>query len=85
MNRSWLTLMIMGIVFLIAAVAWEAYQNFSGARSNIDISIVEYQRDSLFSPRLEQHLSSDPKFITQNTTNTIIENTVPEDTSTQSP
>lgn len=65
MNKSWLTLIIMGLVFLAAVIGWEAYQNFSGSRSNIDLTIVEYQRDSLFSPRLEKHLTSDPRYINQ--------------------
>lgn len=65
MNKSWLTLIIMGMIFLAAVIGWEAYQNFSGARSNIDLTIVEYQRDSLFSPRLEKHLTSDPRYINQ--------------------
>lgn len=60
----------MGIVFLVAAVGWEAYQNFSGARSNIDTTLIEYQRTTLFSPKLEKHLTSDPRYINQlSTTN----------------
>lgn len=63
MNKSWLTLIILGVLFLVAAIAWEAYQNFSGARSNIDITLIDYQRDTLFTPTLEKHLSSDPRYI----------------------
>jgi hypothetical protein len=63
MNKSWILLIIMGLVFLAAAIGWEAYQNFSGARSNIDISVIEYQRETLLSPRLEKHLTTDPAYI----------------------
>ena len=65
MNKSWITLIILGILFLAAAIGWEAYQNFSGARSNIDTTLIEYQRDTLFSPKLEKHLTTDPRYINQ--------------------
>jgi hypothetical protein len=65
MNKSWLLLIVAGLGFLFAVIGWEAYQNFSGARSNIDLSLIEYQRDSLFNPTLEKHLSSDSRYINQ--------------------
>jgi len=65
MNKSWLLLIVMGIFFLVAAIGWEAYQNISGSRSNIDVTLVEYQRESLFSNTLEKHLTSDPRYINQ--------------------
>ena len=64
MNKSWLLLIVIGVIFLGAAIAWEYYQNVSGSRSNIDVSIIEYQRGTLFSPTLEKHLTTDPNYIT---------------------
>lgn len=63
MNKSWLALIIIGVLFLLGVIGWEAYQNLSGARSNINIALIEYQRETLFSPGLEAHLNSDTKFI----------------------
>lgn len=63
MNKSWIILIILGILFLSAVIGWEAYQNFSGARSNIDTTLVEYQRESLISPKLENHIKLDPNYI----------------------
>ncbi len=65
MNRSWIILIITGVLFLAGAVAWEAYQNFSGARSNIDTTLIEYQRSTLFSKNLEKHITSDTRYINQ--------------------
>ncbi len=65
MNKSWILLIITGVLFLAGAIAWEAYQNFSGARSNIDTTLVEYQRETLFSKKLEDHITSDPRYINQ--------------------
>jgi len=65
MNKSWISLIIIGILFLAGAIAWEAYQNFSGARSNIDTTLIEYQRETLFSKNLEKHMTSDTRYINQ--------------------
>ena|SRR5260221_881661 len=66
MNRSWLTLIIIGVIVLFVAVGWEIYQNASGNRSNITVTVIEYQRKTLFSPIVEKHLSSDPIYISRN-------------------
>lgn len=63
MNKSWLTLMGIGMIVLVVAVGWELYQNVSGNRSNISVTVVDFQRNTLFSPVVEKHLSNDPNFL----------------------
>jgi hypothetical protein len=63
MNKSWSILIIFGIIFLIVAVGWEILQVSSGVRSTIDTTVVEYTKDKLISKKLEDHLTSDPNFV----------------------
>lgn len=65
MNRSWLTLVVIGILFLIATVGWELVQNLSGNRSNVVITVIDYQRDTLFSNQVKNHIESDKEYLTQ--------------------
>ena len=65
MNRSWIILIIIGSVFLITTVGWEIFQNVSGNRSNVVITIIDYQRNTLFSPEMKEHMQSNKDFITQ--------------------
>lgn len=65
MNRTWLILIVIGTIFLIANVGWEIFQSASGNRSNVVITILDYQRDSLFSPQVKNHIEEDRDFITQ--------------------
>lgn len=65
MNRTWLTLIIVGILFLGVTVFWELYQNLSGAKSNVDVTVIEYQRGTLLTPVTEKHLTSDSKYISE--------------------
>ncbi len=62
MNKSWSLLIIFGIIFLVVAVGWEIYSISTGARSNIDTTLVEYNKDTLFSKKFENHLLTDPSF-----------------------
>ena len=66
MNKSWLTLIIVGLIVLFVAFGWEIYQTTSGNRSNITISVVDFQRKTLFSGALEKHIISDPVFLNKN-------------------
>lgn len=65
MNKSWLILIIIGGIFLITTVGWEIFQNVSGNRSNIVITIIDYQRNTLFSPEMRNHMQSKKDFLTQ--------------------
>lgn len=62
MNKSWLNLIILGVVILVAAIAWEIYQDNSGYRSKIDTTVTEYKQTTLLNPKLEQHLVNDPDY-----------------------
>lgn len=58
MNKGWKYLMYAGIVFLIAAVAWEAYSVASGDRSNFSVVVLGMPKTTLFTPTMEAHLNS---------------------------
>ncbi len=62
MNKTWILLIVLGVVFLVVAVGWEVYQSVSGNRSTINTEIVEYSRNTLLSPKLENFLNTDPDF-----------------------
>jgi hypothetical protein len=62
MNRPWLVLIIVGIVILIATIAFQFYQVSSGAESKINQIIIPMPRSNLITKNLETHLLSDPNF-----------------------
>ncbi len=56
MNKGWKYLLYAGIIFLIAAVAWEAYEVASGDRGEFNSSVLGMTKTTLFSPAMEKHL-----------------------------
>ncbi|MFS8131499.1 MAG: hypothetical protein ACMG57_06015 [Candidatus Dojkabacteria bacterium] len=66
MNKGWKYLLYAGIVFLIAAVAWEAYEVASGERGEFNLVVLGMPRTTLFTPNMDKHLQDgiDPNAIT---------------------
>jgi len=62
MNKTWLNLIILGIIFLMVAISWELYQDSAGYRSKIDYTVLEYPQSKLLYPKLEQHILNDQNF-----------------------
>jgi len=62
MNKTWLNLIIAGVIILVATIAWEIYQDNTGYRSHIDTSVSQYQQKTLLSPNVEKHIVNDPDF-----------------------
>ena len=58
MNKGWKYLMYAGIVFLIAAVAWEVYSVASGDRSEFNLIVLPMPKTQLFTPAMETHLTN---------------------------
>jgi len=50
--------MYAGIIFLIAAVAWEAYEVASGERGEFNITVVAMPKTTLFTKTMEEHLQN---------------------------
>lgn len=66
MNKGWKYLLYAGIVFLIAAVAWEAYEVASGERGEFNLAVLSMPKTTLFTKNMETHLQEgiDPNAIT---------------------
>ena len=62
MNKTWLNLIVLGVIFLVLAIGWEIYQDSAGYRSKIDTTLTEYSQSNLINPSLEKHILSDPNF-----------------------
>lgn len=57
-NKLFLYLIIIAIVTLVALIVWEYYQVASGARSQVDTTVVKLSRDTLFTPNVENHIQN---------------------------
>ncbi len=66
MNKGWKYLLYAGIIFLVAAVAWEAYEVASGERGEFSLIVLPMPKTSLFTKAMETHLQEgvDPNSIT---------------------
>lgn len=60
LNKTWLYLILIGLVFLIAFVIWEITQLQTNLRTNLNVT--EYSRDILLNQKTKDHLKSDPEF-----------------------
>jgi len=60
MSRSWMTLVIIGVIAVIVLVGWDVVLTFTGNKSTFNYNIVP-MNNSLFG-NLEAHLKADPKF-----------------------
>lgn len=56
MNKTWKYLLYAGIIFLIGAVAWEAYEVASGERGDFTLAVLGMPKSTLFSAKMENHL-----------------------------
>ncbi|MEO6728326.1 MAG: hypothetical protein ABIM99_00225 [Candidatus Dojkabacteria bacterium] len=58
MNKGWKYLVYAGIVFLIAAIAWEAYEVASGERGEFSLTVLAMPKTTLFTKPMEVHLKT---------------------------
>jgi hypothetical protein len=58
LNRSWLALIFVGIVFLVGYIGFSIYQSYFSAEEEFNPTIVEFERSILISPKLEEHLDA---------------------------
>ncbi len=57
-NKYFMYLTVIAIITLIALIGWEYYQIVSGARSQVDTTIVKLPRNTLFTPNVENFIQS---------------------------
>jgi flagellar basal body-associated protein FliL len=58
LNKSWLAIIIFGVIFLLGTVAYSLFQSFSGADSDFTQLVNEFPRGSLLTGNVEEHLSN---------------------------
>ena len=58
LDKYWKILIVLGIVFLAAAIGWEIYQIRSGNRDDFTLTVNEMPRQNLLSPEIINHLRS---------------------------
>ncbi len=61
-NKSWLALIIFGVVFLIFTIIWDILQITSLGAEEFSYSVNQMPRSILLSPTVKEHLQSDTGF-----------------------
>lgn len=57
-NKVFLYLIIIAVLTLVALIGWEYYQIASGARSQVDTTVIKLDRDTLFTSNVESFIES---------------------------
>lgn len=57
LNKSWLYLILIGVLALVFTLGWEVYQISTGSRSKFELTINPITNPNLISPGLEEHLN----------------------------
>lgn len=58
LDRTWMLLIVSGIIFFIAVLAWDFFQFSSGNNSEFSFVLVPVKNTQLLSESLETHLQN---------------------------
>lgn len=60
MSKSWVSLVIIGVIIVLVVISWDVILTFAGAKADYQFNITPMQAE-LFGG-VEEHLKADPEF-----------------------